>query len=136
MFLQSVAKATPPHCYEQSQVWNRIKEAPQVESLPLRSRALLEKVLCGDSGISRRSFVLPDPLALFAMGAEELNQHYEREAPKLAGVSLTEALERAGVSAGSLMPSLFAHARAIFVRGFPATLPSRLGFAVMPFCRM
>ena len=102
MFLQSVAKATPPHCYEQSQVWNRIKEAPQVESLPLRSRALLEKVLCGDSGISRRSFVLPDPLALFAMGAEELNQHYEREAPKLAGVSLTEALERAGVSAVQL----------------------------------
>lgn len=102
MFLQSVAKATPPHTYEQAAVWNRIREARQVQELQPRSRSLLEKVLCGDSGILKRSFVLPDPLALFDMSAEELNHHYEKEAPKLATASLNQALEKAGVSAGEL----------------------------------
>lgn len=97
MFLQSVAKATPAHSFEQPEVWNRIKGAESVQALPDRSRGLLEKVLCGDSGISNRSFVLPDPLDLLTMGAEELNQHYEREAPRLAGTSLSDALEKAGV---------------------------------------
>lgn len=102
MFLQSVAKATPPHSFAQPEVWNRIKDAPQVRALPERSQGLFEKVLCGDSGIARRSFVLPDPLALLGMGAEELNQHYEAEAPRLAAQSLTEALEKAGVRAEDL----------------------------------
>ncbi|MGJ8723345.1 MAG: 3-oxoacyl-[acyl-carrier-protein] synthase III C-terminal domain-containing protein [Roseibacillus sp.] len=102
MFLQSVAKATPAHTYKQADVWNRIRHASQVEELQPRSRALLEKVLCGDSGIAQRSFVLPDPLALFDMGAEELNNHYEREAPKLGVASLKKALEDAGVLAGEL----------------------------------
>ena len=102
MFLQSVAKATPPHRYEQAEVWNRIRGASQVQKLAPRSRGLLEKVLCGDSGISTRSFVLPDPLALFEMSAEELNHHYEREAPKLGTASLQQALEEAGVLAGEL----------------------------------
>lgn len=97
MFLRSVAKATPPHSYKQTEVWDRISQAPEVEALLPRSRSLLEKVLCGDSGITQRSFVLPDPLALFEMGAQELNQHYEREAPRLGGESLQKALERAGV---------------------------------------
>ena len=99
MFLHSVAKATPPHCYQQQDVWNRISQASQVQELLPRSQSLLEKVLCGDSGISQRSFVLPDPLALFDMSAEDLNQHYEREAPRLAGKSLQQALARAGVLA-------------------------------------
>ncbi|GHC57882.1 stilbene synthase [Roseibacillus persicicus] len=102
MFLQSVAKATPPHVYEQEEVWHRIREAEGVRSLQPRSYSLLEKVLCGDSGISRRSFVLPDPLELFSMGAEELNNHYEREAPRLGVASLRKALDQAGVKASEL----------------------------------
>lgn len=102
MFLQSVAKASPPHRFRQEEVWQRIREAEGVLRLQPRSRNLLEKVLCGDSGIATRSFVLPDPLALFSMSAEELNHHYEREAPRLANQSLTEALARAGVAADQL----------------------------------
>lgn len=102
MFLQSVAKATPPHIYQQKEVWHRIREAEAVQALLPRSYGLLEKVLCGDSGIDQRAFVLPDPLALFTMGAEELNNHYETEAPRLAGSSLRKALEKAGIRAAEL----------------------------------
>lgn len=102
MFLQSVAKATPPHNYTQREVWERIQNAPGVQALPSRSQGLLEKVLSGDSGIERRSFVLPDPLMLFEMGAQDLNQHYEREAPRLGQAALGPALERAGIVAGEL----------------------------------
>ena len=102
MFLQSIAKATPPYTYQQKEVWERIREADAVSSLRPRSRGLLEKVLCGDSGIDTRSFVLPDPLDLFSFSAEQLNQHYEAEAPKLAGVGLREALEKAEVKAEEL----------------------------------
>lgn len=97
MFLQSVAKATPAHVYPQSEVWNRIRGASGVTSLLPRSQSLLEKVLCGDSGIATRAFVLPDPLELFSLGAQELNESYEREAPALAYRSLQVALERAEV---------------------------------------
>lgn len=102
MFLQSMATATPPHSYRQREVWERIRDAEGVRKLQDRSRGLLEKVLCGDSGIESRSFVLPDPLDLFAMSAETLNHHYEREAPRLAGESLRAALARAGVVASEL----------------------------------
>lgn len=102
MFLQSVAKATPPHSYRQEEVWQRIREAEGVQKLQDRSRNLLEKVLCGDSGIESRSFVLSDPLELFSMSAQELNNHYEREAPRLAGESLKEALARADCLASDL----------------------------------
>ena len=102
MFLQAISKATPSHSFTQPQIWDRIRGAAQVEGLNPRSQSLLEKVLCGESGISSRSFVLPDPLALFGMGAEELNHHYEREAPTLAYRSLEEALQRAGVFAREL----------------------------------
>lgn len=95
MFLQAVAQATPPHVYQQHEVWQRIQEAATVQALLPRSRSLLEKVLTGDTGIAQRAFVLPDPLALFSMSAEELNHHYEREAPAMAVRSLQEALQRA-----------------------------------------
>ena len=102
MFLQTVANATPSHRYSQASVWDRIKDSPRVQSLQGRSRSLLEKVLCGDSGIAERSFVLPDPLALFSMSAEELNGHYEEQAPKLALTSLEKALAEAKLSASDL----------------------------------
>ncbi|MBK1833989.1 type III polyketide synthase [Roseibacillus ishigakijimensis] len=102
MFLQSLASATPPHVFSQSEVWQRIAESSRVRALAPRSRALLEKVLTGDSGIARRAFVLPDPLDLFALGPEELNRHYEREAPRLALASLQKALDGAALGAGEL----------------------------------
>ena len=102
MYLQSLAQATPPHVFTQQAVWDRIREAPQVESLKDRSRTLLRKVLTGDSGIASRAFVLPDPLDLFSYGAQELKNHYEREAPRIAVQAVEKALAEAGVKASEL----------------------------------
>jgi len=73
-----------------------------VGELRPRSRDLLFKVLRGDSGIAKRHFALGDPSRLFDRSAEELNQEFEREAPRLAGEALRVALSKAGVRADEL----------------------------------
>lgn len=63
---------------------------------------LLEKVLFGESGITKRHFAMPDVGSLFTAAAETLNKGYEEHAPKLAGEALTKALEKAGLKADEL----------------------------------
>jgi len=58
---------------------------------------LLEKILSnGTSGIERRNLALESIDIAFEQGAEALNNHFEREAPPLAGRALTEALRKSG----------------------------------------
>lgn len=102
MYLKAVTQAVPSYQFTQKAVWERIKPSPQVDALSDRSRGLLEKILTGDSGIEQRSFALPDPLSLLTMGAEELNNHYEHEAPQLATQAVHDALAKAGIAATDL----------------------------------
>lgn len=133
MFLQSVAKATPAHVYPQQEVWNRIRGAAGVTSLLPRSQALLEKVLCGDSGIASRAFVLPDPLDLFSLGAQELNESYEREAPALAYQSLQTALERAEVLPADLDALFVCSCTGYLCPGLTSYLAELAGLAASTF---
>lgn len=129
MFLQSVAAATPPYSYTQQEIWHRIRESDQVKGLRSRSQSLLEKVLCGDSGISNRSFVLPDPLSLFGMSAEQLNHHYEREAPLLASASLDLAMERAEILPRDLDALFVCSCTGYLCPGLTSYLAERAGLA-------
>lgn len=102
MFLSSLASAFPPHAFSQDDCFTIARDAPQVAGLKPRSKALLLKVMGGDSGIAKRHFAVEDPSRLFSRSAEELNREFEEEAPRLAGEALTKALEQAGLSAGEL----------------------------------
>lgn len=129
MFLQSVAQATPPHSFTQKQVWARIQDTPRLQNLLPRSQALLEKVLCGDSGIAGRSFVLPDPRDLFEKSAEELSRHYEEEAPRLALSSLEQALAKAGVRAQDLDALFVCSCTGYLCPGLSSYLAEQAGIA-------
>jgi alkylresorcinol/alkylpyrone synthase len=102
MYLQSIASAFPPDSFTQAECLEIARSSPDVERLKPRSRAILMKILSGDSGVEKRHFALGDPVEMFARDAERLNNDFEREAPKLAGAALREALEGAGRKAGEL----------------------------------
>ncbi|MFZ4597141.1 MAG: type III polyketide synthase [Terrimicrobiaceae bacterium] len=102
MFLQSVASAFPSNSLSQSESWDLLRKTPAFDALRPRSRSLLEKILLGDSGIERRQFASPNPLALTAMDAESLHCEFEKFAPALASEALLSACTRAGVAPGDL----------------------------------
>lgn len=58
---------------------------------------MVEKILShGNSGIGRRHIALDRIEEAFVKSAEELNHHFEREAPSLAGLALQNALKKSG----------------------------------------
>lgn len=103
MYLESIATALPPHRYSQPQCLDALRQAGLLENLRPGSGALLEKVLAnGGSGIDSRHFCLPDIAPVIGRGAQELNEFFEREAPRLAAAALGPALEKAGLRATDL----------------------------------
>ncbi len=98
MFLQSISTSVPPHEFTQQQCLEIASQADAIKRLKPRSRSLLMKVFSGDSGIEKRHFSLPDPLALFDRSAEELNRDFENAAPKLAASAVRKALDEAGIT--------------------------------------
>lgn len=102
MFLHSLASAFPPHSFTQHECWEVARSSEEAGKLRERSRQLMEKILCGDSGIEKRHFVAENPALLFGAGAQELNQGFELAAPKLAGAALVKALGEAGITPGEV----------------------------------
>lgn len=103
MFLQSLATALPPYHYTQNECFAELESSGVAASLAPRSRALLRKVLSGGgSGIAKRHLCLPEPTAVLTRDAQELNEIYEREAPRLAAAALEKALAASGLAAGDL----------------------------------
>lgn len=97
MFLRSLATAVPPRSFTQAACWDAMQAGSLLPSLKPRSAALLEKILTNpSSGIERRSFALDRIENAFSQDAEQLSQHFEREAPPLAARSLATALKKSG----------------------------------------
>jgi alkylresorcinol/alkylpyrone synthase len=102
MFLQALTSAFPPQSYSQPECLQIAKDSLAVTRLKDRSKGILLKILAGDSGIAKRHFALGDPERMFERSAEELNNDFEEEAPKLAGEAVAKALEEAGLKASEL----------------------------------
>jgi len=102
MFLESIASAYPQWAYTQKECYHFCHEAEVVGGLSDRSKVILNKVLNGNSGISKRHFATNDPTSMFSSGAQEFNEYFEREAPKLSVEALAKSLEEAGVKAGEI----------------------------------
>ncbi len=102
MILRSLASALPPHVFTQRACWERLQPHGLALGLRQRSMDLLEKILLGDSGIDQRHFAFSDPEEVFAMGAQQLNEAFEREATQLAAKALESALARGEIKASAL----------------------------------
>jgi len=95
MFLQSIATAVPSAVFTQRQCWEISRNSPALHRLNRRSQLILRAILTGDSGIATRHFALDDITRTFDLSPDELNAGFRREAPRLAGAALSQALARA-----------------------------------------
>lgn len=72
-------------------------------TLKPRSASLLEKILnSSQSGIERRNLAVESIESTFDHGAEQLNNHFEREAPVLASTALLTALQKSNYVAADV----------------------------------
>ena len=93
MFLDALASAFPKSSYSQSECLEFTRGTEAFQNLSKRGQGILGKVLGGDSGIEKRHFSTSEPATMFDGGAQELNEFFEREAPKLS----VEAYLKTGV---------------------------------------
>jgi len=98
MFLEALASAFPNSSYTQRECFEFSKTTSSFQNLSSRGQGIMAKVLLGDSGIARRQFCTDNPAAMFDAGAQELNEYFEREAPRLA----VAALAKTGVEASEI----------------------------------
>ncbi len=128
MFLESLATALPPHRYTQQECLAAFRETAAYAGLSRRSRALVEKVMGnGASGISARSFCLPEIGPGVERGAQELNETFEQEAPALAATAVEAALGKAGLAAGELDALFICTCTGYLCPGVTSHVAERLG---------
>lgn len=121
MILQSIASHFPEQSFTQQECLTAMQDAEFWPQLDKRSRILLQRVLEGDSGIEKRHFALEKLEDSWTRDAEQLNNAYEVEAPRLAVAAVEKALKKAGLGfdevdalficscTGALCPGLSSH---------------------------
>ena len=102
MNLLSVRSSFPKHYYTQEECLEAMRSADFWNKISATSKGLLEKVLSGDNGIDGRHFCLDKLEKAWQMTAQELNEYYEENAPKLAANAVQKALDSAGVEANDI----------------------------------
>ncbi len=95
MHLYGIHHSVPPSSYTQTECWDVLQQSPSVNNLTERSRSILRKVLCGDSGIDKRHFAITDFEKLFTLDAEGLHHAFAAAAPELATAAARKALDKA-----------------------------------------
>jgi len=103
MFLESIATSLPEYSYSQPECLEALRQSSVTNDLRPRSLTLLSRLLSnGKSGIEQRHFCHDNLDPLFQRSAQELNESFEVEAPRLAASTLEPALEEAGIKASEL----------------------------------
>lgn len=95
MFIQGIGTATPETRYAQAECWAALRASSTWERFTPRSRALLEKVLTGPSGIETRHLALNRLDEAFELGPDALHARFARHAPALAAEAARRAIRDA-----------------------------------------
>ena len=127
MYLHALATALPPTAFTQAECWDILQRSELRHRLSRRSILTLQAILRHDSGISTRHFALPDIARVFSMNADELNEAFRSEAPRLAGRALTSALAQAGVAAGEVDALLICTCTGYLCPGVTSYVAEQLG---------
>ncbi len=102
MFLHALATAVPETRATQAQCWDIISTSDARENLSRRSRLVLHSILRGDSGIEGRNFAYSPIDSVFSASADDLNETFRREAPRLSARALETALAQINLRADQL----------------------------------
>ena len=102
MFIAGLGTAAPSTVYTQRQGWEALTQSPQYPELSGRSKAIMKKVLLGDSGIETRALALSDLRHAFEISPDVLHRRFATTAPKLAAQAAANAMAQAGRSSSEI----------------------------------
>jgi len=127
MFLHALATAVPARCFTQNDCYELAHEPSIRGKLTRRSQLLVRAVLRGDSGVDRRYFALSDMPGVFSYTADQLNEGFRREGPKLATDALVKALAQVGAAPAELDALLICTCTGYLCPGLTSYVSEQLG---------
>lgn len=92
MFITGIGTAAPEKRLTQRECWEGLKAEASFARLTSRSRAILQKVLCGDNGIATRHFALDKVAEVFQLTPDVLQARFAKYAPAIASQAARRAL--------------------------------------------
>jgi len=127
MFIIGLGTAAPPRRYTQRECWDALQKSAPFPRLAPRSRAILQKVLCGDNGIATRHLALEPLSEVFNLTPDVLHARFAKHAPALATKAAQLALKDAKCKAGDIDAVLISTCTGYLCPGLTSHVSERLG---------
>jgi alkylresorcinol/alkylpyrone synthase len=127
MFIQGIGTAVPATKYLQSECWEVLQDSATYAGLAPRARAVLKKVLTGDSGIASRHLALAPLTEAFVLNPDTLYARFAEHAPTLATRAAEQALAEAGTNPTEIDALLVSTCTGYLCPGISSYLIERLG---------
>jgi alkylresorcinol/alkylpyrone synthase len=127
MFIRSVGTAVPATRYSQTQCWESFRASRRYGELGAPARALLQRVLCGDSGVRTRHLALGSLEEAFEIDPDILHRRFLEHAPALAARAASEALERAALAPRAIDAVLISTCTGMLCPGLTSHVGEKLG---------
>ncbi|MGB7748963.1 MAG: 3-oxoacyl-[acyl-carrier-protein] synthase III C-terminal domain-containing protein [Verrucomicrobiia bacterium] len=127
MFITGLGIAAPPQRYTQREGWDAVQKTALFTRLAPRSRALLQKVLCGDNGIATRHLALEPISDVFNLTPDVLHARFAKHAPALAVEAAQLALKDAKCKPGEIDAVLISTCTGYLCPGLTSYVSERLG---------
>jgi len=127
MYLHALATALPPVAFTQAECWAMFERSVARQQLSRRSALILQAILRHDSGISTRHFAMPDIEHVLSLTADELNEAFRVEAPRLAAHALSSALAQSDLVAGEVDALLICTCTGYLCPGVTSYVAEQLG---------
>lgn len=127
MFIIGLGVAAPIQCYAQDDCWNAAQKSPQFPLLQPRSRAILQKVLCGENGIDTRHLALKTISEVFNLTPDALQNRFAKHAPALAVQAAKIALKNADRAANQIDTVIISTCTGYLCPGLTSYVSEQLG---------
>lgn len=127
MFITGLGSAVPATRYSQQECWEALRVSAQFPRLAPAARALLQRVLLGDSGIRTRHLALGRIEEAFDVDPDVLHRRFLENAPALAARAASVALDRAGTEAREIDAVLISTCTGYLCPGLTSYVGERLG---------
>jgi predicted naringenin-chalcone synthase len=127
MFILGLGTAVPTTRYSQTECWDALRASHRFPTLGVPARALLQRVLCGDSGVRTRHLALGRLEEAFEVDPDILQRRFLEHAPALAARAAATALERSGLAPREVDALLVSTCTGYLCPGLTSYVGERLG---------
>ncbi len=127
MFIIGIGTATPPNRYTQQECWTTLANSARFQEFTPRSKAILKKVLTGQSGIATRHLALDDLNHAFDLTPDALHARFIENAPALATAAAERALAAAKTDPREIDALLISTCTGYLCPGLTSYTSERLG---------